>query len=433
LEFLKISPLEQFNNFTDICSTTVPGLLGVLPPTVSRAAIVSFSSMLIAMWVFYSTKKNVFPAKAGVRFASFLYDGLFQNVFKSTKMKDLTVVFCALFFCVLLLNIGGLLPYVFTLTSQLSTTAFFALSFFACVVLGFAAVQKLFFPEFFFMEGPPVLLVPLLLPIEKISYFFRAISLPVRPFANMTAGHSLTKVIASFVFMAGKTYSKIALAVFFGAVFFFTIVITSLEIFICVLQAYILCMLLVLYSLEQKVYHAASKTAVFKQPVLNSAFLVRYFLAAGALFGVNSTSKQDNMNVALLEQDPHGAQNLSAAAGVENLVLLLSLGAGLVLIGVVGAYVGRFQLIKILLAFDIITVGFFLISLSLSFLYSNESLAMLSLAIIFLGILETVIMVITFLVIKGAAADFSSAYAHPAAALVCFCAAPENRPFSGHE
>jgi len=123
--------------------------------------------------------------------------------------------------------------------------------------------------EFFFMDSVPILLLQLLLVIEKISYGFRIISLPVRPFANMTAGHSLTKVLSSFIF-AVSAKTPLIVSIIFGLVVLLSIItLTVLEIFICFLQAYILCMLLVLYTKEHSDY---SNNSIFVKKTIPSIF-----------------------------------------------------------------------------------------------------------------------------------------------------------------
>jgi F0F1-type ATP synthase membrane subunit a len=85
------------------------------------------------------------------------------------------------------------------------------------------------------MDTIPILLIQLLLPIEKISYAFRVISLPVRPFANMTAGHSLTKVISSFIPMIKSNVPALVACIVGGIIIIMVAIITTLEIFICFL------------------------------------------------------------------------------------------------------------------------------------------------------------------------------------------------------
>ena len=104
----------------------------------------------------------------------------------------------SLFFFVLLGNMFGMIPYGFTYTSHIAVT--FALAGFIFVAVTVIALIRhgLHFFSFFLPPGVPIAMAPLLLPIEIISYLSRPVSLSVRLFANMMAGHTLLKVVAAF-------------------------------------------------------------------------------------------------------------------------------------------------------------------------------------------------------------------------------------------
>ncbi len=142
------------------------------------------------------------------------------------------------FMFVLLGNLLGMTPYSFTFTSHIVVT--FALAFFiflGVTILGFAK-HGLHFFSFFLPPGTPLPMWPLLIPIEIISYLSRPISLSVRLFANMLAGHTLLKVIAGFIAVLGVA----------GVLpFAFVVVLTGLEILIACLQAYVFTILTCLY------------------------------------------------------------------------------------------------------------------------------------------------------------------------------------------
>jgi F-type H+-transporting ATPase subunit a len=96
-------------------------------------------------------------------------------------------------------NVGGMLPYSTTITSSLSNTLFIALAIFINIIIIFLKEKGLTtFLSLFMPSGCPLALAFLLVPIEFLSYFFRVLSLSVRLFANMMAGHTLLKVIAGF-------------------------------------------------------------------------------------------------------------------------------------------------------------------------------------------------------------------------------------------
>jgi len=147
------------------------------------------------------------------------------------------VVF-TLFMFILFGNLLGLLPYAFTFTSHIIVTFAMALVVFLGVtILGFAR-HGLGFLKFFSPSGVPVFILPLLVPIEIISYLSRPISLSVRLFANMLAGHTMLKVFGGFVITLGIA-GVVPVA--------FLVALTGLEMLIAVLQAYVFTILTCLY------------------------------------------------------------------------------------------------------------------------------------------------------------------------------------------
>ena len=144
----------------------------------------------------------------------------------------------SIFMFVLIGNMVGMLPYSFTFTSHIIVT--FALAFVVFIgvtILGFVR-HGLHFFSFFVIPGLPWYMLPLLIPIEVISYLSRPISLSVRLFANMLAGHTLLKVFAGFVVSLGFA-GFLPLA--------FIVALTGLEILIAFLQAYVFAILTCLY------------------------------------------------------------------------------------------------------------------------------------------------------------------------------------------
>jgi ATP synthase subunit 6 len=147
-----------------------------------------------------------------------------------------------LFIIILLLNILGLIPFVKSLTSTLSITFFFSISGFLGLNIQGALIHKLYFFDKFAPNGVPFLILPGLVIIELISYFMRPISLAIRLFANMLAGHILIKLFITFCL----DLSGVSIILFFGC-FCFICILMSLEVFISFLQAYIFTLLILLY------------------------------------------------------------------------------------------------------------------------------------------------------------------------------------------
>ena len=135
-------------------------------------------------------------------------------------------------------NLLGLMPYSFTYTSHIAVTfAMAAVVFVGVTVIGFAK-HGLHFLSFFLPSGVPILMAPLLIPIEILSYFTRPVSLALRLFANMTAGHTMLKVFAGFIYPLGIA-GIVPLALVAG--------LTGLELIIAFLQAYVFTILSCVY------------------------------------------------------------------------------------------------------------------------------------------------------------------------------------------
>lgn len=153
-------------------------------------------------------------------------------------MKYFPFVF-SLFIFILALNMLGMIPGTFTVTSHIVVTfALAALVFLVVTAIGFinhgAGYLKLFVPD-----GVPIWLMPLIVPIEVISYLIRPISLSVRLFANMMAGHTMLKVFAGFA-VSLPVVAK-------AAPVLFTVAFTGLEFVVAFLQAFIFTVLTCIY------------------------------------------------------------------------------------------------------------------------------------------------------------------------------------------
>ena len=133
----------------------------------------------------------------------------------------------------------GMIPYTFTVTSHIIVTFVLAsFIFIGVTIIGFAkhgfGYLKLFVPS-----GVPAILLPLIVVIEIISYLSRPISLSVRLFANMMAGHTMMKVFGGFVISLGIVGGWLPLC--------FSVALTGLEILVAFLQAYVFAILTCIY------------------------------------------------------------------------------------------------------------------------------------------------------------------------------------------
>lgn len=159
--------------------------------------------------------------------------------------KYFPFVFC-LFMFILFGNLLGMLPYAFTFTSHIAVTFALAALVFVVVTLIAIGIHGTHFFSYFFPEGAPKLLAPLIIPIEVISYLSRPVSLSVRLFANMVAGHVMLKVFATFVVMIGSAAGVVGLL---GATLplAVNIALIGFELLVAFLQAYVFAILTSIY------------------------------------------------------------------------------------------------------------------------------------------------------------------------------------------
>jgi F-type H+-transporting ATPase subunit a len=202
--------------------------------------------MFFAVFLFWSFYRLMYKnpqmiptrAQAFVETIYFLVlDMVESNIGKAGK-KFLPLIF-SIFIFILLCNILGMLPYGFTVTSQLILTyALAMLVFITILIYGFMKHGLKFF-SLFLPKGTPVFLIPLMIIIELFSFLAKPISLTIRLSANMIAGHILIKVIAGFI-VTGLIFIKplpIPLV----------IILIGFEICVAILQAYIFAILSCVY------------------------------------------------------------------------------------------------------------------------------------------------------------------------------------------
>jgi F-type H+-transporting ATPase subunit a len=154
--------------------------------------------------------------------------------------------FAFAFFFVLMGNVLGLFPYAFTYTSHIAVTG--ALAVMVIVFVTFVAIRengKHFFLTYFMPEGAPKILAPLIIPIEVISYLSRPVSLSIRLFANMVAGHVMLEVFATFTIMLGGA-SILWDAISVGPILI-NVVLMGFEFLVAFLQAYVFAILTCIY------------------------------------------------------------------------------------------------------------------------------------------------------------------------------------------
>jgi len=150
-----------------------------------------------------------------------------------------------LFMFILFSNLLGLIPYSYTTTSQIVVTFAMALFIFIAVTIIAIAKHGFHFITFFIPPGAPKPLLPLIFVIEVISYFIRPVSLSVRLFANMLAGHTMLKVFAGLAVMIASTGGVMVAGSILPLVAI--VGLTGLEVLVACLQAYVFTILTCMY------------------------------------------------------------------------------------------------------------------------------------------------------------------------------------------
>ena len=230
------SPLEQFEIHRLIHLN-----LGGLDASFTNASLfMVIVSVLVTMLLTLPMRRAAMvPGRwqsIGEMLYEFIASMLSDNAGKGSA-KYFPFVF-TLFMFILGCNLMGLVPFSYTVTSQIIVTFAFALAInLGVTVIGLIkhgpAWLKLFVPS-----GVPWYLLGILVPIEIVSYLSRPMSLSVRLFANMMGGHTILKVFGGFVVMLGV----------FGVVpWLFIVAATALEFLVAVLQAYVFAILTCIY------------------------------------------------------------------------------------------------------------------------------------------------------------------------------------------
>ncbi|AFX98487.1 ATP synthase F0, A subunit [Candidatus Endolissoclinum faulkneri L2] len=152
----------------------------------------------------------------------------------------------SLFMFILSGNLLGILPYSYTFTSQIIVTFSISITIFLCITVVAFIKHGIKFFTFFLPSGTPIYMAPLLIPIEILSYLSRPISLSVRLFANMMAGHTMMKVFGGFV---------VSLGVAGAAPLLVLVALTGFEVLVAVLQAYVFTILTCIYLYDALYLH----------------------------------------------------------------------------------------------------------------------------------------------------------------------------------
>jgi F-type H+-transporting ATPase subunit a len=207
----------------------------------NSSLFMTISGILILSLLFLGTKKkSLIPSKVQlVTEISYTFVAKMINDTAGSNAKSFFPFIFTLFMFVLFCNMVGMLPYSFTVTSHIIVTfVLAAVVFIGVTVIGFIK-HGFKYLELFVPKGVPIVLLPLIVVIEIISYLSRPVSLSVRLFANMMAGHTMLKVFGGFVISLGLLGGWLPLS--------FSVALTGLEILVAFLQAYVFAILTCIY------------------------------------------------------------------------------------------------------------------------------------------------------------------------------------------
>ena len=238
-------PIKQF---TIKPITETPLIINGIDLSFTNSALWMIIAVAIATLFFglATQRRLLIPGRlqmASEMFYTFIADMIRENI--GVKGRPYFPFIFTLFMMVLLGNLLGMIPGSFTYTSHIAVTGALALAiFFLCTLIGLFKHGLKFF-GLFLPEGVPIALWPLVIPIEIISFLIRPVTLSVRLFANMMAGHLVLKVFAGF------TVSMIGLGAFgyaLGVVpILFNSILIAFEILIALLHAYVFTVLTCTY------------------------------------------------------------------------------------------------------------------------------------------------------------------------------------------
>lgn len=232
------SPLHPFE-----LHNYIPIELGGLDVSINKAVIMMWVvvGLISVLMVTASSARRLVPGKLQ-SLAEILVDFI-RNIILDTMGKDGMKFFpliATLFLFILFCNLLGLIPGTYTVTSQIIVTAVFAVTVYGLsIALGLVLHGIKFIPAILIPPGTPWWLIPLMIPIEFVSQVARPVSLAVRLFANMTAGHTILGVLFGLAIGGGLLIGWLPFA--------FTIAMNGLEVGIAFIQAYIFTVLTCVY------------------------------------------------------------------------------------------------------------------------------------------------------------------------------------------
>ena len=245
-QFFILSPLSQFE-VVSLIGLNAP-VLSYINLSLTNLALYSCFILLVVIGLhFYgNNESNLIPSKWSISLESSFQSlsSMVREQIGSQSEIYLPFIY-SLFFFILIGNLISNVPYSFAVTASGVVSLGLSVTIFIGVTLLALSIHGIKFFAFFIPAGTPIALVPLLVLIELISYLARAVSLGVRLFANITAGHTLLKILSTYLFQLFSGSIIIAILTLIPFAIFLALI--GLEIAVSLIQAFVFTLLVCSY------------------------------------------------------------------------------------------------------------------------------------------------------------------------------------------
>ena len=238
------SPLEQFE-VTNLVGLNAP-IFGYLNITLTNLALYSSLILFLIVGLHYmaNNETKLVPSKWSIALES-LFASI-NSMVREQLGKEIYLPFIySLFFFILIANLTGNVPYSYTITTSIIVTIGLSFTILVGVTILGLSIHKLHFFSYFIPSGTPLALVPLLCIIETVSYLARAFSLGIRLFANLVAGHTLLKILSTFLFQMFSGGIIVAILTLIPFSIFLALI--GLELAVSFIQSYVFTLLVCSY------------------------------------------------------------------------------------------------------------------------------------------------------------------------------------------
>jgi F-type H+-transporting ATPase subunit a len=240
------SPLSQFE-VSNLIGVNAP-ILGNLHLNLTNLSLYSIFVFLtiLGLHIYANNDNKIIPNNWSISFES-----SFQSLNTMVREQigaNMEIYFpfiYSIFFYILFANLISNVPYSFAVTASGVVSLGLSLTIFIGVTILALSIHGIKFFSFFIPSGTPLALVPLLVLIELVSYLARAVSLGVRLFANITAGHTLLKILSTYLFKLFTGNLLIAILTFIPFAIFLALV--GLELAVSLIQAFVFTLLVCSY------------------------------------------------------------------------------------------------------------------------------------------------------------------------------------------